>query len=66
MRVQQDLKTLLTKWYEGCARQGNRELHHETRLARNWIRTTPALAMILGEAKLQEPAPRHPGVGIYG
>lgn len=55
MRVQQDLQVALRERYRRCLTQDFRNLAHETRLVRNWMRSQPALAAIIEQAERAEP-----------
>jgi hypothetical protein len=55
MRVQQDLQVALRVRYRRCLTQDFRNLAHETRMVRNWMRNQPALAAIIEQAERTEP-----------
>jgi hypothetical protein len=55
MRVQQDLQVALRERYRRCLTQDFRNLAHETRMVRNWMRNQPALAAIIEQAERTEP-----------
>jgi hypothetical protein len=55
MRVQQDLQVALRERYRRCLTQDFRNLAHETRMVRNWMRNQPALSAIIEQAERTEP-----------